>query len=1769
MAKIFEFEGKRYSFPDDTTTDEVFAFLNSISPPPSPAPEQAPEQQKVEPQQTGLMGALERGATNYLGFPTREEFEKTTSPLGAAAASGTEALIATPVVLAGAKMGMKLAPKHPLAQLAGGLIGGVGGGLATSYGLGKAEEYSDEKLGTDIVATRQQQMKEHPTASTVGALAGGGLNPWMAPGLPKTVTEGVLGAGLMTGIGGAQRMAAGGEFFDPGHMLTDAAFGAFIQPTARGQRLLGQPTTVPRPKEADIRSEPPSVDTAISEIVTRTTQQIDKQTAYKDFIENKLVEAKVEAEKNPSKQYVVDNLQDTLARVNDDLTNLNRQLDTVKTEKTDTTTVTKDAVTDLQKLETEYIEARRRANELAAKQDEAIKLGRTSEVDMLDKQFEVAMEKRNQAKANLDKARGNEALVNQGYKLEDSALLATNRKGNLRDNNTAFNELVSKDGLTNVSNKALEESITYREKLREKYDKGVAKEILDGEISTLKAELQGRASVQKTQGDATTVPPPPKETIGEAPRGLPEAPLVDKEGRPLRTGEDTSVQVKGEVVKSGDIAEAFDPVKVSTWSDEAIANTIFRKEALLQDPNTAPSVKANLSKELDILYAEEGKRAFDYSQNISGNRTEMTTIAGLQDAVAAGGWRNGLVHIIDNLPSDDILSVVSKALLKNKWLSPNVVYKTLPEGKAGRYEHGTENIFLSKEAPNNATLLVHESVHRGSTNAILQWEVDKSLLTSRERKAVDRLKEIYDQLLTDPKMAGTKDTVMKNMQELLAYGTGYKPISSYLNTLYLKGEKVSVLRKLVNTVMDLLGLEPKARSAYTELMGIGKTLISEAKPIQTPMQAKAGLANQLTRANLPTILTDTQDSLLGLAEAGSLSDIGRKLSKIYSFSFGKGQLKEIWDNPVIRYVGTVVQRAESDAVAFKNQLLNGFDPNVAGPVGKRFISAKQYIANNSVRTTYKKLSDIDAANLAELNKRFLEERVSVDTLKAQMKDAGYKGDMFSFHLEQRIKQLTDAGVSPKVIEAYRAQQNALHLGWMKNNEMLGRQGTAVIPFRPDYYPAIRKGKFAVSVLANDALYHYEQFRTDIEAKLFIEKVNGYKGYTTKLEDIDLSREGIPNLDELTDFTLNMFNRLGIDPEATGLFNALDQMTTTGMKFGKHQLYRENISGYAGSQWFKSKAELGKDFKHAMFDWVDEQAAIRTKQQIKYDTERLLGETSVLEKTVPNTLNVARDIRDIAMNTMPEWKLATAFDKSVRGFSDGLVHNIAKLFGKEDYVPKISPADKTMGVASSMFYMTTLMNRAGFWASQVLTSPLSVRYMVRDETVPLASIANSLAKGTARTFGFVKYDKVTAEVMQRLINENNTLRPQLQNEMNTISWLDVNAHEKLGKVLRVITGQSPAEAADVFSRIWTANMMIEHYRGIGLKGIELVEAVANATDNTMVPYTRSSKAFWVEKSGMVGQAANPLLTFGTAQLGNLVSDIHYMAQKGTLRSALPALSTMLVGMLQGGAIGLPILVEYQFLRDMIVGYDPDYDWLPDPKVIMSQQPAVLERGVVSAATGLDIGSGMRWNPFLAKFFLEDNKSFIDVFPAVAFMGDVGKAVGMSLLDTTGMKTFTEAEKRKAYLKVVPFVGGKALVEATSFNLFDREYVPGSKSEAVVEQTPMETLSTFFGSSTVDRARKQNLQYITSQREKVVSGKQSKYVELIADAVALNGKNFDEGVEGLKKLGLNGEEISNLVLDRVKTYKTPLAARWLQGGEGPAALRKRLRTYELVGKELGLK
>jgi hypothetical protein len=218
--------------------------------------------------------------------------EGETSSLGAFGASALESVAATPVALAGARAAMAVTPPvlpivGPFAKPIAGIAGGIAGGILGQFGVNSLEDAIDKTFGTNIVSTREQQRRENPMASLAGQVAGGSINPFMRPGLPSTVKEGLFGAGIMSGIGAGQRAVEGQDIFDPKMMAIDVATGAFTKPTRLGERVLGVTPTVPTAKKETVPPPPPIKEEVVTPeqragFVKKVSEEVAKDKAAAD-----------------------------------------------------------------------------------------------------------------------------------------------------------------------------------------------------------------------------------------------------------------------------------------------------------------------------------------------------------------------------------------------------------------------------------------------------------------------------------------------------------------------------------------------------------------------------------------------------------------------------------------------------------------------------------------------------------------------------------------------------------------------------------------------------------------------------------------------------------------------------------------------------------------------------------------------------------------------------------------------------------------------------------------------------------------------------------------------------------------------------------------------------------------------------------------------------------------------------------------------------------------------------------------------------------------------------------------------------------------------------------------------------------------------------------------------------------------------------------------------------------------------------------------------
>lgn len=191
-----------------------------------------------------------------------------TTSLGSFGAAAGEGAVTARGAIAGARAAMALTPPilpfvGPFAKPIAGIVGGVGSAILTNYGIKNIYQLADSVFGTNIEATREAQQRQNPIATKSGFIAGGSLNPWMRPMLPKTVA-GAAGMGAVgLGVGAGVRALQGEKVFDPKEMTIDAVTGIFVGPTQLGRKALGLPpeSKAPLSREGELPTKPPEGST--------------------------------------------------------------------------------------------------------------------------------------------------------------------------------------------------------------------------------------------------------------------------------------------------------------------------------------------------------------------------------------------------------------------------------------------------------------------------------------------------------------------------------------------------------------------------------------------------------------------------------------------------------------------------------------------------------------------------------------------------------------------------------------------------------------------------------------------------------------------------------------------------------------------------------------------------------------------------------------------------------------------------------------------------------------------------------------------------------------------------------------------------------------------------------------------------------------------------------------------------------------------------------------------------------------------------------------------------------------------------------------------------------------------------------------------------------------------------------------------------------------------------------------------------------------------
>lgn len=839
------------------------------------------------------------------------------------------------------------------------------------------------------------------------------------------------------------------------------------------------------------------------------------------------------------------------------------------------------------------------------------------------------------------------------------------------------------------------------------------------------------------------------------------------------------------------------------------------------------------------------------------------------------------------------------------------------------------------------------------------------------------------------------------------------------------------------------------------------------------------------------------------------------------------QKARIYDNPAVRYAVKTIYNAEERKNALVHKILGGKAETVQA---KGVMTSVRRQAN---KESFQRLSEVAT------DKDFYE---VYQVFKKGQNEMDYETSLHFYgkHLTPFQKKLfrSTADVYSHVFTEMNKHQ--MRLG--KNTMIKGKLG---------YVAPVRLGDFVVSIGnkinyasgvnkevkntrgiskldISDTVY-VQRFTTEAEAQKFINEFNKLNT-NNKYQIKTLEKVNQIGTEFQLDFIKSIRETLVEEGASATQLDKLDKMvesyvTGTGSIGGHHLKQMGFIEGGKGSELFYNKADQGRSFRDSIFGYVGEVTTLMKKQEIATKLDDVLTHPE-FHNAGPNLTEFLISMRDYAVNATPENLLhAKAFKQFLDTKATELMQKLGKIPGLGKYKewhPDKHVFDSVLGKNTHLFYIHALMSRPAFWVAQTSAFFLIAREQAYHTTGPFSLLKDMVIGATKLQTN----DKEFFKFVDWVVQNRSTFHPQFVNDLNKFGVFD-KLSERTQHLVGYVTGETPATAADSFSRIMAASMLFETMSKKGLKGQKLYEAVAEGVDANMIQYGTEFKAPMYRSMGVLGDLTSPLVTFSQAQISNLVADIKHFARNKDARSTLPLMATMLMTMSIGGLMGAPFVAELEvllhafnaLLRSMNVDYQLPtiMDWIlgsPTAEVTEGKNKFVdrsISHGLISSSTlmfsqeGYDIGSSNRWRPLIADI-VTGEKQWNTIAPVLSWDVQLLGAV----TDLTFNSKQTPGENRIARQRLFP--GYMFGINETVHGSYEEGVIPQGKDDTEFNKTFDRATASILGTQTIDMQTKK----ARFRRDDLLEKELNQEVRKIARHIALNAISDEEVAKYVTKL-----------------------------------------------------
>jgi len=1079
---------------------------------------------------------------------------------------------------------------------------------------------------------------------------------------------------------------------------------------------------------------------------------------------------------------------------------------------------------------------------------------------------------------------------------------------------------------------------------------------------------------------------------------------------------------------------------------------------------------AKIEAEYNKKWDQQQKSDYDFNQ-VSAQKVSWELAEPLLKAIQEGGIRGGLAYLAKQkgdtslAPFGRYLGELAQKLHDNPLVGHGKFVEDPNFQHAGGYDNISGYVHMKGDATSTPGVFLHEVVHSAVNRAIALHE--KGLLKDpKQSYAVKQLDALFNSLKSNKKHYDTLkrflkddiDVYLENLREFVAYGISDQRMMLALQKIKL-GE-TSVYSKLTNAIKNLLNLNKNERTALDDVLRYSEILMDASEGVSPGF-------NPNTRMDFAKITTPQR--ALEAIKSGSL--------KIFAHTFTQNLRQMMRHDPHFSAMEERVSKAERAKEYLVRTINYGVD------------SFQTW--QNKGKFFFKTTGSEDTAALVPSMYKL--KGKEIHSVYSTLVD-GYRNGVDAL---ETIKA-NEGSWTPEQLNFAHALNNAVEKLWQSSIKMLANKGLdyTKLKQRIGYMLTSRVGDYATQVRVNGVLVRQQHFLTEAEAKHWANEMKKTAGdarvviETAKVDDIKQGN-ATTNLKDFIDTLKGMTSKEAqefIDTTAS-------KLEEENANIGSHTIQSNIVSGFIGDQIGMSSAAMGEQLRTALPRMVDNYAQNIMSRSIQKDYIDFLIDNE--HKMNPTT----KDLLGFYINTqigLP-YEKGTARDLA-HGLSQKLRENIdtlldSKLFGFHNRDKHA--VDRFMGLFSNAFYISNILMKPAIWVAQPLQALNSFRSAFKEGETPRQVMMAFGETMMQLSLGkqYLKNNPDLEKAIYDASQKGNVLHPQMVNDYNDMR-IGTDPNSFLNQSIDTISGKKISAWGDRASRYASFLFFYNLHKRSGLSGDELTRVASRDATENMVAYGSKKLPAIYREMGIVGEQGATLATFAHTQLGNMIVDIKEFVQQPGARSAAPLIMTAAVTSLLGGAIALPIIAEYELLRQAGIKagwWGPD-SWPNVSEMIMDNAPRWLSMGGLSHMTGIDMDASMRYTSLFNKIADIEEQGLIAFAPHLAW----GKQV-VSNLPTAFSTSATVPERDQALKKILPkgLVSGAVDQVRNNGDLFGGKGPlftrMGKRGQGGVERDTAAKLAPWVGSQTTKQAMDTRKQLASKERDAAIDALVEKAVQ----------------------------------------------------------------------------